>query len=133
MYRPMTHGGYAFDEVSSALQKEIRRGHEKDALYWALELCPEFEAFLWRRLEVIVHEDIGIANPPLLLMIPQLAERFMLMRETRNDGAEILILTNAILLLCRSPKTRISDELQCVVVDSIARGEMKLPVPDYAL
>jgi replication-associated recombination protein RarA len=34
-----TQHGFNDDEVVSALQKQIRRGIEDDALYWALEIC----------------------------------------------------------------------------------------------
>ena len=35
---PNTPGGYDLFEVLSALQKEIRRGNEYNAVYWAAEL-----------------------------------------------------------------------------------------------
>lgn len=35
---PLTPNGYYLDEVISALQKEIRRGKEYEAVYWAVEL-----------------------------------------------------------------------------------------------
>ena len=41
-----TEGGYVLGEVISALQKEIRRGNEQEAMYWALELVPKYEAYL---------------------------------------------------------------------------------------
>ena len=52
-YRPFTQNGYPLDEIISALQKDIRRGNEEQALYWCLEMVPRFEAYLWRRLIVI--------------------------------------------------------------------------------
>lgn len=47
----------------SALQKEIRRGNEEEALYWAFELI-ERNCFTQcvNRLRVIAYEDIGVAN-----------------------------------------------------------------------
>ena len=36
--RAGTKGGYPLDEVISAVQKSIRRGQERKALYWAYEL-----------------------------------------------------------------------------------------------
>ncbi len=36
-----------------------------DACYWAAELMEDYPAYLWRRLKVIMSEDIGIAEPNL--------------------------------------------------------------------
>jgi replication-associated recombination protein RarA len=33
-----TNGGYVNSEVTSAMQKSIRRGLEEEALFWATEL-----------------------------------------------------------------------------------------------
>ena len=43
-YQVFTQNGYPLDEIISALQKDIRRGNEEQALYWVLELLPRFEA-----------------------------------------------------------------------------------------
>ncbi len=129
---PTTQRSYALFEVISALQKEIRRASEKEALYWALELCPQYESALWRRLLVIAHEDIGLGNPQVFTALPQMRDSYFEFRE-KGNGACWLVLTNAILLLCRSPKSRIGDEFLCVVMDAMERGEMRLDIPDYAL
>jgi replication-associated recombination protein RarA len=131
-YELRTNRGYVLLEVISALQKDIRRGNEEQAFYWALELVPKYEAYLWRRLLVIVNEDVGIANPPLLSIIPHLREQFFEFRERGKDGTCRLILANAILLMCRSPKSRISDEFQRVVTQEYMTGERR-EIPDYAL
>jgi replication-associated recombination protein RarA len=124
--------GYPFLEVVSALQKEIRRGNEKDAMYWAMCLVPRQEAYLWRRLLVIVNEDIGIANPTLLSIIPSLRAQFFEFREQGKDGAARLILANAILLMSRSPKCRMADEFQRVCSQRFVTGR-RPEIPDYAL
>ncbi len=108
-YQAKTQNGYNLMEAISALQKDIRRGNEEDAYYWALELAPQYEAYLWRRLIVIVNEDIGIANVPLLLLVPQQRAAYFEMRSTRNgNGSAKLILATTILALCRSPKSRVA-------------------------
>jgi replication-associated recombination protein RarA len=38
----LTCNKYSLFEAASALQKEIRRGHEEQAMYWALELAGDF-------------------------------------------------------------------------------------------
>lgn len=134
-YRPFTQNGYPLDEVISALQKDIRRGNEEQALYWCLELVPRFEMYLWRRLLVISNEDIGVANPDVLTQIAALRVQFFEFREEGKDGTCRLILANAMLLMCRSPKVRTADHLQRVVtqqwMDEATDGRRS--IPDYAL
>ena len=134
-YRPFTQSGYPLDEIISALQKDIRRGNEEQALYWCLEMVPRFEMYLWRRLLVICNEDIGIANPALLVQIAELRRQFSEFRELGKDGTCRLILANAILLLCRSPKARTADHLQRVVTQQWMDDgpEARRQIPDYAL
>lgn len=60
-----TIGGFDADLVISALQKEIRRGNEENAVLIAYEMFSTslpLEDFLWTRLHVISVEDIGFAN-----------------------------------------------------------------------
>lgn len=134
-FRPFTQNGYPLDEIISALQKDIRRGNEEQALYWCLELTPRFEAYLWRRLLVICNEDIGIANPDILIQIAALRLQFFEFRDEGKDGTCRLILANAIMLMCRSPKARTADHLQRVVtqqwLDEALDGRRS--IPDYAL
>ena len=53
-------GDYPLDEVVSALQKEIRRGSQEHAFYWASTMVEfGYEEYMWRRLMVILGEDIG--------------------------------------------------------------------------
>ena len=103
-YQVFTQNSYGLDEIISALQKDIRRGNEEQALYWALELLPRYEVYLWRRLAVICNEDIGIANPEILVQVQVLRAQYFEFREQGKDGTCRLILANAILLMCRSPK-----------------------------
>lgn len=128
-----THNGYLLGEVISALQKEIRRGHEAEAMYWALELVPQYEYYFWRRLIVIANEDIGIANPHVLTIIPALAQSYNTLREAGRGDDTRLLIANAILLMCRSPKCRLADHFQCVIDSQRKSGELRLEIPDYAL
>jgi len=135
-YEMKTRRGYDFFEVASALQKEIRRGNEKNALYWAFQLLPEFEGYFWSRLKVIVNEDIGIANPTAIILIQVLSDQYFEFRKRKKDSA-LLMVTNAILFMCRSPKTRVADHLlitmkQEILQDKISPPEM-IEIPDYAL
>jgi replication-associated recombination protein RarA len=135
-YRPYTQNGTPLGEVISALQKEIRRGHEQEALYWAMEMLPRYEMYLWRRLLVIANEDIGLGNPDILTQIPELRRQYFEFRRLGKDGTCRLILANAVLLMCRSPKCRMADHLQRVVTQQWvedSQADALRDVPDYAL
>src|SRR3990172_5683514 len=60
------------DEVISALQKEIRRGHSENAALLAYEMLttsPEMEAKLWQRLLAISVEDIGMGDTQAPILV----------------------------------------------------------------
>src|SRR5579862_3163447 len=67
-YKPpmKTIGGFNGYQVTSAMQKCIRRGLEEDALFWATELwasCNQTgREYIWHRLRVIASEDVGLAD-----------------------------------------------------------------------
>ena len=132
MPRVFTQRGYPLSEVISTLQKEIRRGNEESALYWCFEAIPGYEQYVWRRLLVIANEDIGIANPALLQIIPSLRAQYFEFRSLGKNGTCRLILANAIALMSRSPKSRLADHFQRVVSQSYVTGPQR-EIPDYAL
>jgi replication-associated recombination protein RarA len=123
----LTLSGYRFDEVFSALQKTIRRGQEREAMHWAIELESGFHKHLWNRLEVIVHEDIGLANPMLTIYLRTTKEQYMEMRDRKNSATRML-LANAILAMCRSEKSRLGDDF-CV---ASYKSHDKIEIPDVA-
>src|SRR5258708_19543038 len=56
--RFLTRRGYEFGEVSSAMQKAIRRGDTRLAGYWALELWASgYGNYVWKRLLTVSAED----------------------------------------------------------------------------
>ncbi len=130
--RSLTQNSYDLGEVISAIQKEIRRGNETSAMYWALEMIPQYEAYLWRRLVVIANEDIGIAYPPIFTVIAVLRDQFFEFRERGRNGTARLALANAILTMCRAPKSRIADHFQRFMVEEWQNGERR-QIPDHAL
>ena len=123
--------GYDMFETASALQKAIRRGREEEAMYWALEFLPKYDGWLWRRLLVIVNEDIGIASLQVVQFVTnQLSAWYTMLKLNGKDELK-LILANTILAMCRSPKSRISDQFQCVVDHQ--NSTQRLDIPDHAL
>lgn len=102
---PKTVNNYDLDCVISALQKAIRRGEEEKAMYWMEELIDSgYIQYFWRRLSIIVVEDIGLANPFAVTLIESL---FNLNEKFIKKGIkEKLQCSMAVLYLCRSPKSR---------------------------
>jgi len=118
-------------EAESALQKEIRRGNERKAMYWALELEEPNSSLLWNRLKVIASEDISIANSSMALLIDTLHQWH---KDFEEKDEKRLFISHAILALCRSPKSRVACEfLKVADGDKEKPTGKKLPAPDYAL
>lgn len=132
MKQVFTDGGYDLFEAISALQKTIRRGEEEAAMFWALELTPKYVNYLWQRLTVIVNEDIGLANPNAIVVFQALKTQAHEFLKAKRDGSHRLTLANAVLLLSRSPKSRLADEFQCVANQERIQHGKKLAIPDYA-
>ena len=121
--------GYRFDEVLSSLQKMIRQSDEEKAMYWAIELERSFAPHLWNRLEIISHEDVGIHDLTLIPFIRTCKEQYFEMKKRKND-ANRMVLSNAILAMCRSRKTRLADNF-CIQTYRRAESEI-LEIPDVA-
>jgi replication-associated recombination protein RarA len=125
---PVTPKGYDLHEVLSALQKEIRRGKEQEAVYWAVELDSFNYKTLWNRLRVIASEDVGLADPTASLIIDVLEKQYYDAVDHKKDSSR-LFLVHAVLYLARAPKSRMVDNLLAIVYND----ERELEIPDYAL
>lgn len=128
---PLTERGYDIYELLSALQKDIRRCNEYQALHWAIELESFNPKMLWNRLTVIASEDIGIANPTATILIDILEKQYFDAVDRKNDSKK-LFLVHSVLYLARSAKSRMVDDLLITAYGNIKAGE-KLEIPDYAL
>ena len=134
-----SRGGFVLDEVSSALQKTIRRGEERQAIFWATELdLTGYGNYAWKRLRIICSEDVGIAWPDGPAVIRALYESWQETRKTEPKGtapersAAMLFLVHAVILLARSAKSRLVDNA-CVVFYTVERRTMDVEIPGYAL
>jgi replication-associated recombination protein RarA len=138
LFPRQTENGYPFDEVTSALQKSIRRGLEEEAMYWAVELESRFPDYLFKRLQVISVEDIGLADPQVVLYVAEMRRLYQELKKEhdkepkRKSRSFRMVLANAILAMCRAQKSRLGDEFQIVIYGRIEAG-WKLDIPDYAL
>jgi replication-associated recombination protein RarA len=140
-YRPTTRRGYNLDEVISALQKSIRRGDARLAVYFSMELFESgFEQYAWRRLLTCSAEDIaGITTTE----IKSLFDSADVVRKARTPDR--IFLAKAAIVLARAEKSRDADHASCLGYDlhvpsdqdirraiDDARDEVQ-PIPDYAL
>lgn len=127
-------GGYQFDEVSSAMQKMIRRNKEYEACYFAMILHKSgYFRYVWKRLAVIASEDIGNANPLAPVLVQALKSNYDMAidSKTRQSGDALLFIFQAIIFLSRSVKTREADNLVCLLSDQFNAG-LHLDIPEIA-
>ncbi len=149
----MTENGYFFNEVASALQKEIRRAREETAtsvktsvktkrirrareetaLFWALELYGTAPNYCWKRLAIIASEDIGMADPHAAVLVQALWASHDRIRAIQKKGMPVEgdLLAHAVLYLCRTGKNRLVDEYKNAILKDIAEG-WRPQVPSYA-
>src|SRR5579863_8157866 len=133
-----TQGGFVMDEVASALQKTIRRGQERHAIFWATELdLTGYGNYAWKRLRIICSEDVGLAWPEGPAVIRALHENWQETRKAEKDrpperSNAMLYLVHAVCLLARAPKSRLVDNA-CAVFYTGDRTAMRTEVPEYAL
>ena len=130
-----TPGGYLNADCASALQKEIRRGNEREALFWATELeMGGAGSYVWKRLLIIASEDIGLADSSVALTVRALYENYVEIKKKTTDeryaGFYRVFMLHAVCLMARAPKSRMLDHaLMCMYV-----GDRDAPpIPDYAL
>ena len=131
--RATTGNGFAVDELRSVLQKSIRRGQVEEAALAAYELFAngaETEEVLWRRLEIIATEDVGLG----LLQAPALIEALYAQASRMADrGDRWIYCAHAVRLLATAPKDNTSTELAGWTRAVMERGERKPIVEDYML
>jgi replication-associated recombination protein RarA len=128
-----TPNGHLIGEVTSAMQKAIRRGKEREALYWATELdLAGFGNYVFKRLKIIASEDVGIADPNATLIVRSLYDSWTEARKNPDEKDKFfprLFLIHAVIVLARAPKSRIVDHALIVMY----QGDREpLEVPDYA-
>ncbi len=132
---------YDFFEVTSAMQKAIRRGDSRLAGYFGIELFESgFREYLWKRLLVISAEDVwGIITYEVEALY-----RSWQAANKKKKGSGRVFASKAIILLALARKSRDADHLtNCVydekLVDSKilesyieeARADLET-IPDYA-
>lgn len=111
--------GYDFFEVSSAMQKAIRRGDARVAGFFALELWhSNYRDYVWKRLYTISAEDCyGLITHEIeaLWQGHELVNKNLNKNKTGPKGR--IFVSKAVLLLCECRKSRDADHLQNLVYD----------------
>jgi replication-associated recombination protein RarA len=128
-----TKGGYNCGEVTSAMQKCIRRGLEEDALFWATELdLTGYGEYVWKRLRIIASEDVGLADSHAASTIYSLYQSWQLQRKLKDTkhAPERLFLVHAVLILSRAPKSRTVDHALIAMYEATRE---RRGIPDFAL
>ncbi len=102
-----THG-YNLYDISSMLQKAIRRADVYHAAYAAAEMHPKFRTYLWKRLLTVSAEDCyGIITKEIIAL--QQADEFV----NGKKGDNWLFIAKAVTLLCMARKNRDADYVTC--------------------
>jgi replication-associated recombination protein RarA len=120
----------------SAMQKCVRRGMEREAMEFAVELMHTSKAFhsmVCNRLEVICHEDLDILAAPWI--VPFVATSLAQSKERYSSkiGEARLMIGNCIRMMCRSPKSRAGCHFSAAIgLRSQLEGYVPA-VPDFAL
>jgi replication-associated recombination protein RarA len=105
---------------------------EYEATHFAVELEEFNPTMLWNRLKIIACEDIGPANPVMPLLVDLLQKQYLTEKSKLAESSSQLCFINAVVCLCRSQKSRITNDLQILV--NVERGAGTfLPIPDFAI
>jgi len=93
----------------SAMQKTIRRGMEREAMEFAVELIHTSKAFhsmVCNRLEVFCHEDLDTLAAPWVVPFVATAVAQSRDRYSKSIGEARLMIGSAIRMMARAPKSR---------------------------
>lgn len=122
---PRTRNNMSSFDCISALQKCIRRGLEREAMHFAMEMCMSSKAFYTRtlnRLIVIAHEDIGLADRDAvtfaMVNILAIRDRY----DAEKPGKYGLALGSVIRVLCRAKKSRVGDWFGIIAIQNVRSG-----------
>jgi replication-associated recombination protein RarA len=133
---PPTKNGLPVMACLSAMQKCIRRGMEREAMQFAVELMhtsKQFHTMVCNRLEIISHEDIDTgADPIIVLFVKAAMDQARAWYDPDKLGKSRMAIGNAIRVMARAQKSREGDHFQ-VAVGLRSELEGFVPtIPDWA-
>jgi len=133
------------NQADDTIPDGVLQEHEQNACYWINQLY-EAGCDVWKKLMVMMHEDVGIADTTVWDEVRKLeadAKRLA----TKDLNPDLLVLFNAILILCRAKKCRAADNIalhfkqnptwrpvtEADLKAANAAAKVKREVPDYAI
>jgi replication-associated recombination protein RarA len=131
---PKTIHGMSPHECISAMQKFIRRGMEREAMEMAVEMGHTSKAFatwITNRLEIISHEDIGLACPNVITLVFTSCRQARDWYDPRKLGQWRMAVGTAIRAMCRAPKSREGDHFQAAIGLRSQLEDYTPEVPDW--
>ncbi len=90
-FDPTTPDGTPLNEAVSAMIKELRRGKDLQALYWAMQIESRFYKYVWKRLLIFAGGDVSIANPDAMVQVEACHQQYLLNRESRYRGERVAL------------------------------------------
>lgn len=119
----------------SAIQKCIRRGMEREAMEFAVEMIHSSKALcsmVCNRLQVISHEDIDtLAQPHIVPFVHTATEQARGWWEPENPAKTRMAIGNVIRMLCRAKKSREGDHFQAAVGLQSLLNDFVPQFPDF--
>lgn len=112
--KAFTKNGHDIFEMSSLLQKAIRRGHHVYAGYAANELMVRYPQYLWRRLLTISAEDCWGCVTQEIMALKNADDLF---RQKSGEASPIFV-AKAVTLLLKAEKNRDADYFACNFLNS---------------
>lgn len=110
-YLPFTKNGHNMFEVSSLIQKAIRRKDMEYACYAAREMMFKYRSYLWKRMIVVTAEDcFDLVTRPIFIL-RQRDEECGNINETKH-------ISQAVNLLVNTRKNRDADFFACNLLNS---------------
>lgn len=110
-YSPFTKNGHNMFEVSSLIQKAIRRKDMEYACYAAREMMFKYRSYLWKRMIVVTAEDcFDLVTRPIFIL-RQRDEECGNINETKH-------ISQAVNLLVNTRKNRDADFFACNLLNS---------------
>ena len=132
---PDTKNGLNAMTCVSAMQKSIRRGLEREAMEFAVELMHTSKAFhsmVCNRLEVICHEDLDTLAAPHVVPFVAAALAQSRDRYSKSIGEARLMIGNCIRMMARSPKSRAGCHFAAAIGLRSSLEGFAPTIPDWA-
>ncbi len=131
---PRTIHNLGAHECISAMQKFIRRGMEREAMEMAVELghtSKGFATWVTTRLEIISHEDVGLATPEIIPLVRTCCEQARAWWNADKLGQWRMPIGTAIRALARAAKSREGDHFQAAVGLRSQLEDFRPSIPEW--